>query len=179
MAHAGLSVNLVPRCVQALKELCDKCRFAMPDYHETEGPGGTTVAISLPQARSQGGLLPGLLGWRMRSHLHLGAAQPLSRSKHDAACDHPQSNHVTHTPTHARAGLWAAATLQHRCSRQPVSPSLPISAPPSPPFCPQASIPQVTGPPHADKRQAKTLAAQAFVAQLRERYGVAPAPAAG
>lgn len=35
--------------LQALKELCDKCRFAMPDYFESEGPAGTTVAISLPQ----------------------------------------------------------------------------------------------------------------------------------
>ncbi|KAI7835634.1 hypothetical protein COHA_010465 [Chlorella ohadii] len=77
--------------LMALKELCDKCRFAMPDYFESEGPAGTTVAISLPQA----------------------------------------------------------------------------------------SVQRVSGPPHADKRQAKTLAAQAVVAQLRERFGVAPAPAAG
>ncbi|PRW32559.1 glutamate decarboxylase alpha [Chlorella sorokiniana] len=77
--------------LMALKEICDKCRFAMPDYHESEGPGGTVVAITMPQANVQ----------------------------------------------------------------------------------------RVTGPPHADKRQAKTLAAQAVVTQLRERFGVAPAPAAG
>lgn len=59
--HMLASVAIEPSCVahtlpgappfvlQALKELCDKCRFAMPDYFESEGPAGTTVAISLPQ----------------------------------------------------------------------------------------------------------------------------------
>lgn len=41
----------LPFLLQALKELCDKCRFPMPQYTETRGQDGhTTVAVALAQA---------------------------------------------------------------------------------------------------------------------------------
>lgn len=45
----------VPGLVQAIKELCDKCRFPQPHYEELAVPGstGTRVAVTIPQARLQ------------------------------------------------------------------------------------------------------------------------------
>ena len=38
---------------QALKELCDKCRFEMPTYADERQPGGLHISrVSLPQARA-------------------------------------------------------------------------------------------------------------------------------